>query len=196
MGWGSSYSGRVVELTDAVLAQRVAAGDANAFEHLVRRYSRELLGLAVRMLEDRAEAEDVVQDVLLTAWQRSAELSDPAALRAWLFQVARRRCLMVLRSRRSRRTELVAVLPERSTTLGESRHIDPQRAAEAGAGVRALGRALAGLPARQRDVWLLAEVAGLSSDEISVRIGAGESVVRGRLCRARTKLAGAMRSWR
>ncbi|MER2093120.1 MAG: sigma-70 family RNA polymerase sigma factor, partial [Saccharopolyspora rectivirgula] len=132
MGWGSSYSGRVVELTDAVLAQRVAAGDANAFEHLVRRYSRELLGLAVRMLEDRAEAEDVVQDVLLTAWQRSAELSDPAALRAWLFQVARRRCLMVLRSRRSRRTELVAVLPERSTTLGESRHIDPQRAAEAG----------------------------------------------------------------
>lgn len=182
--------------TDAVLAVRIAEGDVGAFERLVRRYSDGVFGMALRMLGDRAEAEDVVQDVFITAWRRSGELTEPAALRTWLFQVAKRYCLIVLRRRRTRRTDPMGALPEHRPAVGAAAVPDPQRNAEAGAGVVALGRALAHLPTRQRDVWLLAEVDGLSCIEIGHRVGAGEQAVRGRLSRARATLAYRMRAWR
>ncbi|GAA0509551.1 RNA polymerase subunit sigma-24 [Saccharopolyspora subtropica] len=186
-----------MEPTDADLAACIAAGDADAFERLVRRYSDAVLGMALRMLGDRAEAEDVVQDVFVTVWRRAGELVAPAALRTWLFQVARRNCLIVLRRRRTRRTDPVETVPENRTAVGAAvLVVDPQRAVEAGAGMLALRRALAGLPTRQRDVWLLAEVDGLSYVEIGRRVGAGEQAVRGRLSRARATLADQMRAWR
>ncbi|GAA4863713.1 RNA polymerase sigma factor [Saccharopolyspora cebuensis] len=181
---------------DAVLAAAIAGGDAVAFERLVTRYSGRVLAMALRMLDDRAEAEDVVQDVFLTVWHRVGELAEPGALRAWMFQIARRHCLIVLRRRRTRRTVPVDALPEHRAVVAGGAVPDPQRAAELGAGVGALGRALAGLPSGQRDVWLLAEVDGLSSGEIGRRVGAGEQAVRGRLSRARSQLADLMRAWR
>ena len=73
---------------------------------------------------------------------------------------------------------------------------DPQRMSEASAGASALNRALAALPPAQREVWLLAEVDGLSYCEIGQRVGTGEQAVRGRLARARANLAEVLRNWR
>jgi RNA polymerase sigma-70 factor, ECF subfamily len=187
------------EPTDAVLAARIADGDVTAFERLVRRYSDGVYRVALRMLGDRAEAEDVVQEVFITVWRRVAGVIDHDALRMWLFQVARRQCLILLRRKRERRTNPVGIVPEHRCTVGSAMPAgsrDPQRVAEAGAGVVALRGALAGLPPRQRDVWLLAEIDGLSYGEIGRRIGAGEQAVRGRLSRARANLAGLMHAWR
>ncbi|PKW13693.1 RNA polymerase sigma-70 factor (ECF subfamily) [Saccharopolyspora spinosa] len=186
-----------VEPTDAVLATRIATGDTGAFELVVRRYSEGIFGMALRMLGDRVEAEDVVQDAFIAVWRRAGELAEPAALRSWLFKVAHRYCLIVLRRRRTRRTAPVGVIPEHRPAVGSAALIaDPQRVAEAAEGVLALRRALAVLPSRQRDVWLLAEVDGLSYVEIGQRVGAGEQAVRGRLSRARASLASMMRAWR
>nr|BFF01732.1 hypothetical protein GCM10020241_34070 [Streptoalloteichus tenebrarius] len=80
--------------------------------------------------------------------------------------------------------------------MGAGGVADPARVAEAGAGVEALRRALGGLPPPQRAVWLLAEVDGLSYAEIAEVVGASEQAVRGRLSRARTRLAEVMRPWR
>jgi RNA polymerase sigma-70 factor (ECF subfamily) len=184
---------------DADLASGVAAGDVAAFEALLRRYSDRVLGLAVRMLGDRAEAEDVTQEVFVIAWRRLAELEDAGAVRTWLFRVAHRRCLGILRKRRDRRTDPVDVLPDagRSVAGGDATgSSDPQRVVLAGAGVDALRVALAALPAPQRSVWLLAEVDGLSYAEIGEVVGATEQAVRGRLSRARARLAEAMHAWR
>ncbi|MER7011084.1 sigma-70 family RNA polymerase sigma factor [Saccharopolyspora sp. NPDC000359] len=185
-----------MEPTDAVLAERIAAGDDVAFEQLVHSCSGPLLGMALRMLGDRAEAEDVVQDAFITVWRRAGDLREPAALRTWLFQIARRRCLIVLRTKRTRRTDLVWSVPEQRAVHGGAPIADPQRAAEAGAGVLDLLRALAALPPAQREVWLLAEIDGLSYLKIGERVGAGEQAVRGRLFRARVALADALRAWR
>lgn len=186
------------EQTDSVLAKGVGAGDVSAFEMLVARYSDRLFRLAWAILGDRADAEDVVQDVLLTVWRRGNEISDPAAVRTWMFQVARRHCLMLLRDRRKQCTDPVAKIPEHRSAVGAAMLAgrDPQRVAEVWEGVDALGQALTRLPVRQRDVWLLAEVDGLSYLEIARRVGAGEQAVRGRLSRARATLAGVMRAWR
>lgn len=186
------------ELTDTHLATRIATGDGVAFEQLVRRHSGRIQAMALQMLGDRADAEDVVQDALITAWHRIDELAEPAALRAWLFQIARRRCLIILRARRTRRTEPVPTVPEHRSTVGAAAAVlsDPERMAEASEGMLALRMALAGLPHPQRDVWLLAEVGGLSYMEIARRVGTGEQAVRGRLSRARANLAEVLSSWR
>lgn len=187
------------DLPDAVLAARTAAGDAAAFEALLRRYQDRVFGLALRMVCDRAEAEDVTQDTFVTAWRRMGELADPGAVRTWVFRIAHRECLAVLRRRRDRRTDPAPQVPDGLLGIGVARPTsasDPQRAAEVDAGVRALRLALGELPAPQRAVWLLAEVDGLSYAEIARVVGTSEHAVRGRLARARSRLAEVLRAWR
>src|SRR3954470_12162770 len=80
----------VGEQTDGDLIQRVGEGDREAFDELYRRYSRPVLGLALRRLGDRGRAEDAVQDAFAAIW-RSAASYDPARGQggAWLYTVAR-----------------------------------------------------------------------------------------------------------
>lgn len=182
-----------------MLASRVADGDLAAYELLVRRYSDRVFALALRMLADRGEAEDVTQESFVRAWASLHTLTEPAAVRTWLFRIAHRECLDVLRRRRSRSTSAVADLPEGGRSVGAGQpdaRTQPERATESGQAVDALRAALAGLPDNQRAVWLLAEVDELSYAEIAVVVGTTEQAVRGRLSRARANLAEVMTAWR
>ncbi len=78
------------EFTDGELLERVGGGDRGAFEELYRRYTRPVLGLALRRLGDRGRAEDALQDAFSAVW-RSARSYDPhrGAGAAWLYTVAR-----------------------------------------------------------------------------------------------------------
>ena len=78
------------ELTDGELIERVGEGDRDAFDELYRRYTRPVLGLALRRLGDRGRAEDALQDAFAAIW-RSAASYDPARGQggAWLYTVAR-----------------------------------------------------------------------------------------------------------
>jgi len=78
------------ELTDGELIERVGDGDRDAFDELYRRYTRPVLGLALRRLGDRGRAEDALQDAFAAIW-RSAASYDPARGQggAWLYTVAR-----------------------------------------------------------------------------------------------------------
>lgn len=187
-----------VEIADAELVSCVVRGDRAAFEALVGRFSGRVLGLALRMLGDRADAEDVTQEVFVAAWRGLPELVEPAAVRTWLFRVAHRQCLVVLRRRAGRRTEPAAELPDWGATPVGAGAVPsgPERSAEAVAALEALWRALRELPPAQRAVWLLAEVDGLSYAEVAVAVGTTEESVRGRLARARHQLAATMRAWR
>ncbi|MEU5690887.1 sigma-70 family RNA polymerase sigma factor [Actinosynnema sp. NPDC020468] len=172
-----------------MLAVLVARGDRAAFAALVDRYSVRVFRVAVRILGDAAEAEDVTQEVFATAWGRLGDLADPAAVRTWLFRVTERHCLGVLRTRRC---VVVPSVPEQRCASSD----DPQHLVEAAATVTALHAAVSTLPPTQRAVWFLAEVEGLSYAQIATTLTTSEESVRGRLCRARGRLADAMRSWR
>ncbi|MBB5924250.1 RNA polymerase sigma-70 factor (ECF subfamily) [Actinoalloteichus hoggarensis] len=169
------------------------------FAKLLRRHSGQVFGVALRMLGDRAEAEDVTQDVFLICWRKLSALLEPEAIGGWLFRVTQRQCLQILRLRRRRRTEPYAEVPEQDVVFwpgGGHCWAQPERTAEASAQLRDLGGAVGTLSSPQRAVWLLIDVDGASHSETARLLDLDERAVRGRLCRARSRLADALRAWR
>jgi len=82
----------------ATLVLAAQAGDQTAFETLVQVYQRELLVYCYRMLGSLHDAEDLVQEILLRAWEKRATLTSPGSYRAWLYRIATNLCLDRLRS--------------------------------------------------------------------------------------------------
>ena len=139
------------------------------------------------------DAEDVVQDVLLTAWQKLPGLDDRSRFRAWMYTIARNRCREVIRAAGRRATDPVS--PEEVAVKIDSRQ-DPARAHTRDAAMMALRKSVAGLPDTQRSIWVMAQIDGLGYAEIADIEGLPLSTVRGRLARARATIAKEMESWR
>ncbi|GAB3561880.1 RNA polymerase sigma factor [Amycolatopsis endophytica] len=177
-------------LDDTTLVARARDGDVRSYEELVRRYQAPMFRLAVRMLSRQADAEDVVQEVFLTAWRRLAQLQEDAAFVGWLYRATTNRCLNALRARKP----VAELQPDQHESPGSAGR--PERAAETSAQMRALTAALRELTPEQRACWLLREVHGRSYDEIAEAIGTTTTAVRGRISRARVQLAEVMAPWR
>ncbi|GAY12140.1 RNA polymerase sigma factor RpoE [Pseudonocardia sp. N23] len=182
------------DLDEQTLVVRAQEGDVRAFEALARRHQVALYRLAVRVLGNRSDAEDALQDALLDAWRRIGSFRGDAAFSTWLYRIVTNRCLGLLR--RSRPTTPVADLSEAGDVVGATRAASPERQAELDAGMTALAAALAELPHDQRVCFVLRELEGLDYTEIAEIVGTGETTVRGRIHRARKTLAEVMRPWR
>lgn len=177
-------------LDDATLVERARDNDIKAYEQLVLRYQGPMFRLAVRMLADRAEAEDVVQEVFLNAWRKLGQLADSRAFVGWLYRATTNRCLNAIRARRPQ----VELDPE---TTGSARSdTQPEDAAQVSGQLAALRAALSRLTPEQRACWLLREVHGRSYEEIGEIVDAEEPAVRGRIARARVRLAEVMKPWK
>lgn len=183
-----SESGQAA-LDDATLVARAREGDLYAFEALVRRYQPRMYRLALRMTGSSGDAEDIVQEVFVTAWRRLPEIREDAAVAGWLYRTTTNRCLNLLRRRRPT-AEIDDATPTRAPAE------DPQQAALAAQQMQAVTAALSQLPANQRAVWLLREVHGRSYAEIAQLVSTTPQAVRGRLARARVQLAELMQPWR
>ena len=174
---------------DSALLVAVAAGDRQALGTLYDRYSGVMLGLAIRILGSRREAEDLVQDVFMEAWKRAGDF-DPrrGKARTWLLLRLRSRALDRKRSPRlSRRVALDAAdRREPAAPDTAAAHFGPDRAK-----VRA---ALEALPEEQRVIVLLAYFEGLSSAEIAARVGVPMGTVKSRVAAARKKLRRALQT--
>ena len=179
---------------DATLVGRSASGDDESFAVLVRRYQAPLYRYAWRLVQDRRTAEDVTQEAFVTAWRRLPSLVRPESFRSWLYQIATRRSIDVIRARR----------PEQpldpTGSSGEahepaSTEFGPADAAEHRDQLVDLAAALQELPVTQRAAWSMREIDGLSYDEIATALVLPVSTVRGRIARARHELAERMGAW-
>ena len=187
-------------LSETAWVTRAQDGDAYAFEQLVRSYEAELFRLGYRMLGDRGEAEDAVQETFVVVWRQLPTLVDTQAFRAWIYHIATRRCLNVLRRRSRRRTDVTHDEDFEAETQPHTRVVDrgdgPEAAAQVAAVRQSLEQVLATLPPEQRACWVLNELHDLTYPEIAFAIGVPLSTVRGRIARARQNLAKGMAAWR
>ncbi|HYT51188.1 MAG TPA: sigma-70 family RNA polymerase sigma factor [Gaiellaceae bacterium] len=167
--------------TDADLIQRVAVGDANAFEVLYHRYVRSVFGLALRRLGDRMRAEDAVQETFAAVW-RSARTFRPdrGPGAPWLYAVARNAIVDRARGRH----EPPGEAPETA-----SAEPGPDERAEAAYVSWRIHRALSGLPPNERDVLELAYYGGLSQSEVADFLGIPLGTVKTRTRAALHRLA-------
>lgn len=180
-----------VEPDDALLTARAGEGDEQAFEMLVRRHSPVLIHLAHRLLGDRSDAEDAVQDAFVSAWRRLPEFRRDAAFLTWMYRIVTNRCMNQLRARRH--TTGLDSAPEPAAPEHQT---SPARAAESSVAIEELSAALDRLSPEQRACWVLRELYGLSYEEIARAVGISHQAVRGRIFRVRRYLTEAMGAWR
>jgi RNA polymerase sigma-70 factor, ECF subfamily len=172
---------------DIHLVSAAQRGDLIAFELLVGRYGTPAYRIALRLLGNPTDAEDVMQDSLLQAWQALPKLRDRHFFSTWLYRIVTNRCLNAIRSRRA--TE---VLP--SEVEDETRR--PNHVTEARRQLQTLLRAIMRLTPEQRVPFVLRELEGLSYEEIAEVLGTTVPAVKGRLHRARLALLEAIGAWR
>ena len=169
------------ELTDGELIERVGAGDRDAFEELYRRYTRPVLGLALRRLGDRGRAEDALQEAFAAIW-RSASSYDRERGQggAWLYTVARN---AIVDGARKRPEPPMEAPEEASTGPGPDEH------AEASWLAWRVHSAIELLPDHERPVIELAYWGGLSQSEIATFLGVPLGTVKTRTRTALARLA-------
>lgn len=171
--------------TDEGLVARCAEGDRAAFDLLIDRHGDALYRFASSHCPSGRDAEDAVQDGLLSAWRGAATFRAEASARTWLFQIVLHACRR--RSRRRAGEPTVHASVEEAETLASGDPGAEERTASRQTGA-ALERALAELPEESREVLLLRDVEGLPGDEAAAILGIGLAAMKSRLHRARLEL--------
>jgi RNA polymerase sigma-70 factor, ECF subfamily len=189
---GSGRVGRWADdrRADQAVIQRLADGDQDALGELYDRHARPVYALALRILQDAADAEDIVQDVFTQAWKQARRYDvTRGAVGAWLLTVARSRAIDRLRARRAR--------PDRAGLEHAPTHlVDPVAAPDSQLAsseqVRVVRAALAALPLLQRVALELAYYEGLTHSEIAEQLEQPLGTVKTRIRQALLKLRDAM----
>jgi RNA polymerase sigma-70 factor (ECF subfamily) len=184
-------------MADVALAQKAASGDQRAFAQLVTLYQRRVFSVAVRMLGDTQEAEDVAQEVFVALHGALKGFRVESRLSTWIYRITRNHCLNRIKylNRRGRRA-MAAAGQDRDgeDTLQQVRSPGPSpaRQLESSQDARALEAALQQLPHEQRLLVVLREVEQLSYEEMVQITGLPEGTIKSRLHRARAALLGAL----
>ena len=182
-----------VEATDeSSLVKAAKAGSMEAFEQLIRRYDRNVFRIAQHITQNREDAEDVVQDAFLKAFQNLAGFQEQSKFYTWLVRIAVNEALMKLRRRR---TGKIVSLDEDVQTEEDSvpREVadwspNPEQLYNQAELKDILEKTIQGLPAGFRTVFVLRDVEGLSTEETAEALNLSIPAVKSRLLRARLQL--------
>jgi len=159
---------------DTALVEQTLAGDPRAFSQLVDRYQKAVFNLALRMLQDADDAEDVAQAVFLKIYERLAQYNPHYRFFSWIYRIAMNETLNFLRQRKPMdRME--------ENTVETSAMEDVERADTAWQ----IGEALKELSTDQRAVVVLKHFEGFSYEEIATILNVSEKKVKSRLFSAR-----------
>lgn len=174
---------------DIRLMALVSAGDTGAFEQLVERHQRLVVGTVTRMLGNNSDAEDIAQQVFVRVWKSANRYVPRAKFTTWLLKITRNLVFNELR-RRSRHAQV----PLQSESEEEERPIRDERAVAPDASLleqelqQAVDAAIANLPETQRLAVILRRYEELSYEEIAETLDQSVSAVKSLLFRARTEL--------
>jgi RNA polymerase sigma-70 factor (ECF subfamily) len=192
-GWQPTASASAAALERGLLA-RLRAGDAAAFEELVRTAGPRLLSTTRRMLRNEEDARDAVQEAFLSAFRALGGFDGECQLATWLHRIAVNAALMKMRRcRRRPEASIEELLPTFDDTGHHLNSIEPWRpeplvALERAEVKEAVRAAIDRLPEAYRTVLLLRDIEEMSTEETARVLGVTENAVKVRLHRARQAL--------
>jgi RNA polymerase sigma-70 factor (ECF subfamily) len=182
-----------IEIDDeaAVVAQ-ARLGNANAFNELLRRYERKIFRLALHITQNREDAEDVLQESFLKAYEHLDQFQGQSKFYTWIVRIAVNQALMKLRKRKSDRS----VSLDDTVDTGEDNIVrevaaweeNPEQKYSREELNRILTSAVDGLTPIYRAVFVLRDIDGLSTEEAAEALDLSVPAVKSRLLRARLQL--------
>jgi len=177
---------------DVALVERVRGGDVSAYDTLVRKYERQVFRIAQHITQNREDAEDVMQDAFLKAYEKLEQFQGNSKFYTWLVRIAVNESLMRLRKRRT--GKMVSIDEDVETEEGSvPRDLadwapDPEQNYTQSELKEILEKTIKGLPPGFRIVFVLRDVEGLSTEETAETLGLSIPAVKSRLLRARLQL--------
>jgi RNA polymerase sigma-70 factor (ECF subfamily) len=168
---------------DATLLKLISQGDEDALVTLYTRYGRNLYGYALRVVGNREVAEDVLQDSLLTVWQKAETFRGEGRVKAWLFAIVHNKAVKSFREKENAPLDDSAHDPEYSETTMDEKHLSRERK-------RLLCLGLEELSVEHRTVLELVFYQGMTMKEISQICGVPLGTVKSRLNYAKAALKG------
>jgi len=177
---------------DLACIKRIGRGDQRAYRELVDRYLGRIVSFALRILNDRAEAEEVAQETFLKLWTEAKNFEPRAQPKTWLYRIARNQCIDRLRRKRSRGRSLE--LDETDSDTNENAGVDrPSLLIVRKQTAERVQRALDELPERQRAAITLVHYEGLSGAEASQVLDISVEALESLLTRGRRSLRDRLR---
>ena len=177
---------------DVALVERARGGDVHAFETLVKQYDRQVFRIAQHITQNREDAQDVVQDAFLKAYEKLDQFQGNSKFYTWLVRIAVNEALMRLRKRRT--GKMVSIDEDVQTDEGSvPRDLaewrpNPEQEYNQAEMAEILRKTINGLPPGFRVVFVLRDVEGLSTEETANALGLSVPAVKSRLLRARLQL--------
>jgi RNA polymerase sigma-70 factor, ECF subfamily len=184
------------ETADLELVCRARAGELNAFEALTNRYEQRVYSLALRMLRQEEDAEDVTQQTFLSALENLNGFRGEASFSTWLLRIATHAALKIIRKRKGLDTVSLEEATEGTNDSDAIPHPEyiadwrqsPEELVHKNEVKRLLDEALGQLDEKHRLVFLLRDVEGMSIKETAEALGLSEANTKVRLLRARLQL--------
>ncbi len=177
---------------DVALVERARGGDEAAFEQLIRQYDRQIFRIARHFTQNKEDAEDIVQDTFLKAYQKLHQFQGNSKFYTWLVRIAVNESLKRLRKRRNSKTVSMDedVQTEDGSVPRDFADWTPDPEQEYGQGElgEILRKTIAGLPPGFRSVFTLRDVENFSTEETAQALGLSVPAVKSRLLRARLQL--------
>jgi len=180
-----TYIDRAEHTIDAQLASLAAAGDDSAFTTLVTRYQPAVFRWSLMFANDPDEAEDIAQEVFVRAHSRLSQYRSDGSLEAWFYAITRRAANQMRRKgkRRARLALAPGARPAREVyTTDPGGRVDRERAAAL------IHEMFSKLPPRQREIFDLIDLQGLTPAEVAERTGMKPASVRANLFKARSSI--------
>ena len=167
---------------EAILLQRIAGGDRNAFAELYRRLQRPLFGYLMKLVRDKEMVEDVLNETMLEVWRQAARFEGRSSVNTWVFSIAHHRAVSRLRKRRE------SALDEEQAAAIEDEGPTPAQNAETSGMSRLLAKLMEQLSFEHREILHLAYYQEFSVQEIADALDLPPNTVKTRMFYARQRL--------
>lgn len=172
---------------------RAKAGDTVAFGLLVEEHQKKVYHLALRMVTNPDDAQELAQEAFLKAWRSMSQFQGDSSFATWMYRLTHNLCIDFLRREQRRKKVGTAFSLDEAhdegtkTELPDS-HFEPQRQLEQKELREQIAQGLSTLSPEHKEVLILREINGLSYQEISDIVGVAEGTVKSRIARARLVL--------